>query len=174
MSYETNLGLSLGKFSPQSARGVVHTLVPQSANAPVRTLTGQLVNSVHDAPQKFRSILEGEDIHVPPFDEVLIGQELAITASIHLSRFVERLAPGDKFELSRAPVIDSILMRTFAGDSVESFTLDEREITYTGEMDIDDVTISYRPIFQTRVVDFHICASEKTNKTQWKLVCDEI
>lgn len=174
MISETLLQLSLGKLPLQSGRGIKHTLVPQSSNLPLRTLSGELTNSNTHAFHKYRVILEGTDIHVPPFEELLIGLEVRVGLVNQFCRFVSHCEPEQVIKLSRLPQEDSVFCKTIDGEQLEAFRLEADSLSYTGEAPIDDLVIAYRPWLLTRVVDFSLSTDERENKSTWRLVCDEI
>ncbi|USO01472.1 MAG: hypothetical protein H6849_00170 [Alphaproteobacteria bacterium] len=174
MNSETLFQFSLGELHPQSGRGITHTLIPQSTNHPMRTLNGGLVSSTEDIRHKYRSILMGKDLNLPPLDEVFIGKNIRIGALVTFSRFVFQLNPGDRVMLSRQPQEQSVRVQTMHGSPVRTHRWEEGCLVYEGVESYANVVIRYRPWLETTVVDFSFETAEETNRTTWKIICDEL
>lgn len=170
----TQLSLSIGECLPISAKGLNHKVIPYTPYPPVRNINGDLIPLTENPAMKFRSIISGTDRVSIPLEGVYIGVPVRIGSIMVFSQYIENIQPGQTVLLSRFPVEGSI--KFYGCNNRESlpFSINEKRLCYTGEAPYQKTYLTYRPYFETRLVDFELEADEWGVSTTWRITCDEI
>jgi hypothetical protein len=165
-------GDNKASFIPiSSARGCRQTLIPISPGERFRTLEGHL--SILGTKEKYRSVIECQDLYPPALENLWPGACLTIACITPL--LTPSISEGSRLQLSRIPVSGSILLHTKDGEFIpldDPLKESPREIMIP--LDQGPGHVSYRPVLDMMLVNYTTKMHEWDRSLSWQLELEEI
>jgi hypothetical protein len=166
---QTDLKLIGIGFPPFSSRSCQQTLELISRGELKRTVNGKLVTLGNDKTSKYRTVIQGTDIHSPGFESIHPGQDI----HVHCLHRVWQEVLETSIELKRPYVTGSLVAVTQDGKPISLVKAEGQQVEIDPSSPLP-FYLSYCPILEMKVISFSSEVEEWKMETRWKLVLEEV
>ncbi len=142
---ETCISLSIGGLPPFSARGCHQVLTPIATGETHRTVNGELVTTASELHHKYQTVIKGQDKLPIAIDRLWKGQNVEVGC---MQRLWQK-ADEAQIELSRDPVVSSLVAISQDREPVEVLAIEGRKVTLARPG-----FVGYRPYLVMKITDF--------------------
>lgn len=167
---QTELQISIGGFTPMSARNCSQELFPVSSGTFYRDVNGKLVFISKQKNCVYKTIITGNDKNPPAFSGIAIGSIINVGCIQYIWKKVDKGIQN--VELERPMVNGSAVVINEYNEYLDFIIKDEKSIQITNNK--DGAYVGFRPWLVMQVLDFKIETDEWGMNTKWRIVLEEV